>query len=188
MPFNFSSFPQLNTERLVLRKLAMTDADEIFLLRTDPIVNKHLGRQKAGSIDDAKAFIEKINTAIQNNQSLFWGICFGEENQLRGTICLWNFSEEENKAEVGYELLPSFHGKGIMQEAISKIIEFGFQTLQLNSIQAWTVSQNRNSIRVLERNHFKRDFNQESKIDRAMESPDTIIYSLLKTDYLNRRS
>lgn len=187
MQLGFSTFPQLTTERLLLRQLTMADANEIFLLRSDPVVNKHLGRLKAKKIDDAKAFIEKINTGIQNNQSLYWGICFIEQDKLIGTICLWNFSEEKNKAEIGYELLPLFHGKGIMQEAFSKVTEFGFQSLQLNTIEAWTVMHNENSIKILERNRFKRDFKLESRIDRAVEGPDTIIYSLAKTNYLNSR-
>lgn len=180
-------FPELTTERLLLRQLAISDVEEIFLLRSDPIVNKHLGRPKATSIDDAKAFIKKINMLIQNNQSLFWGICFAGENKLAGTICLWNFSEEGNKAEIGYELLPSFHGKGIMQEAFSKVIEYGFRILQLDSIEAWTAVQNENSIRILERNYFRRDMELESKMDRTIEGPDMIIYSLSQTNYLNSR-
>lgn len=187
MPFSFSPFPALATGQLLLRRLTLADANEIFLLRSDPIVNKHLGRPKAVSINDATAFIEKINTAIQKNQSLFWAISFIGENKLAGTICLWNFSEEENKAEIGYELLPSFHGKGIMQEAFSKVIEFGLETLQLNTIEAWTVLPNKSSIKILERNGFKRDIQQESKIDRTVEGPDMIIYSLSKNDYLNSR-
>jgi ribosomal-protein-alanine N-acetyltransferase len=188
MPFSFLPFPQLKTDRLLLRQMTLEDAGEIFLLRSDPLVNKHLNRIKAVSIDDATAFIEKINTAILNNQSIFWGICFIGESKLIGTICLWNFSEQENKAEIGYELLPPFQGKGIMQEAMSTVAEFGFLTLQLESLEAWTVLQNESSIKILERNLFRKDFGLENKIDRSVEGPDVIIYSLSKKNYLNSRS
>jgi ribosomal-protein-alanine N-acetyltransferase len=180
MSLSFSPFPQLITERLSLRQLSLKDAEEIFALRSDEIVNKHLNRPKATSIEDAIAFINKINFAIDANQSIFWSICFKGESQLIGTICLWNFLEEENKAEIGYELLPQFHGKGIMQEAFLKVVEFGFQTLELNSIEAWTTVPNNGSIKILERNHFKRDQELESKIDRTIEGPELIIYSLSK--------
>jgi ribosomal-protein-alanine N-acetyltransferase len=185
MSFSFSPFPQLTTERLLLRQLVLEDADEIFLLRSDPVVNKHLNRPKAVSIDDATAFIERINTYVVNNQSVFWGISFKDKNKLIGTICLWNFSEEENKAEVGYELLPQYHGRGIMQEAFSKVMEYAFQTLHLSSIEAWTVLQNENSVKILERNGFKRNAELEGKIDRSVEGPDVIIFSLSKQTYLN---
>lgn len=177
---SFSPFPQIVTERLWLRQLSLNDAEEIFLLRTNEIVNKHLARPKARSIDDAKDFIKKINAGIESNQSVFWAICLRDQLKLIGTICMWNFSKEENKAEIGYELLPPFHGKGIMQEAFSKIAEFGFLTLQLDMIEAWTTLQNVRSVKILERNHFKRNPGLESKIDRAIEGPDIIIYSLSK--------
>lgn len=168
--------------------MTLKDVGEIFLIRTDPIVNKHLNRPKAASIDDATAFIKRINAGIENNQSLFWGIGFIGENKLVGTICLWNFSAKENKAETGYELLPSFHGKAIMQEAVSKVLEFGFGTLQLTSIEARTVKQNESSIKILERNRFNRAPDLESRIDRQSEGPDTIIYLLSRANYLNSRS
>ena len=180
MRFNFSPFPELFTERLLLRQLNRKDEEEIFELRSNDVVNKYLDRPKAKSMKDAEEFIERINFGINSHQSFFWAICFRDQPKLIGTICLWNFSEEENKAEIGYELLPTFHGKGIMQEAVSKVIEFGFQTVQLVTIEAWTAGQNENSIKLLERNHFKRDFEQENKIDRAKEGPDTVIYSLSK--------
>lgn len=183
MAFSFSPFPQLSTERLLLRRLTGKDHQEIFELRSNDIVNKYLGRPKAKSVDDAKNFIKKIDFGIDNNQSAFWAICFHDNATLIGTICLWNFSEEENKAEIGYELLPQFHGKGIMQEAFLKVIEYGFQTLRLDSIEAWTVSQNENSIKILVRNGFKRNLELESKMDSTMEGPDMIIYSISRTDY-----
>jgi ribosomal-protein-alanine N-acetyltransferase len=165
---------------LSLRQLSLKDAEQIFVLRSDETVNKYLDRQKATSVEDAIAFINKINFAVDANQSIFWAICFKEEFELIGTICLWHFSEEENKAEIGYELLPEFHGRGIMQEAFLKIIEFGFQTLELDSIEAWTTIANNDSIKILERNHFKRDQDLENKIDRTIEGPEIIIYSQSK--------
>ena len=176
MQANFSPFPQLYTDRLLLRQLTLQDADEIFMLRSDDVVNKYLDRPKATSIEDAKAFINKIISS----QAMFWAICFKEEPKLLGTICLWNFSEEDDKAEIGYELLPAFHGKGIMQEAFLKVIEFAFQTLELNSVEAWTTNQNESSKKILERNGFKRNLLLENKIDRAIEGTEIIIYSLPK--------
>src|SRR3982751_1592761 len=116
--FSFTPFPVLTTTRLLLRRLSIDDAPEIFALRSDPIVNKYLERIKARSIEDAVDFIKKINFGIDADQSIYWAISFKGELGLIGTICLWNFSDEENKAEIGYELLPSYHGKGIMHEAL----------------------------------------------------------------------
>jgi ribosomal-protein-alanine N-acetyltransferase len=149
-------------------------------------VNKYLDRPKANSIEDARAFINRINAGI--HPSFFWAICFKKDSKLLGTICLWNFSEEEKKAEIGYELLPQFHGKGIMQEAFLKVVEFGFQVLELDRIEAWTTIQNTGSTKILERNHFKRNATLENKIDRTVEGPDLIIYSLSKEVFKQQAS
>lgn len=61
------------------------------------------------------------------------------------------------KAEIGYELLPDFQGKGIMQEAISKVIDFGILHIGLNSIEAYTHSKNQSSTRLLEKFNFKKN-------------------------------
>jgi len=155
LKLNFSPFPTLTTERLSLRQLMPEDADAIFSLRNNEIVNQYLGRPKATSAAEAVAFIDKITKGIANNQSMYWVISLKEDPQLIGTICIWNIDIEKDTAEIGYELLPAFHGKGIMQEALAAVIGFGFGTMQLKTIAAYTVPGNMASSKLLERNGFK---------------------------------
>jgi ribosomal-protein-alanine N-acetyltransferase len=180
---NFSPFQTLETERLFLRKLSLDDAEEIFFLRSDENINTHIDRPKAKSIDDAYNFINKTNLSIDNNELVDWAISFKDNSKLIGSICLWNLNVEKNKAEVGYELLPEFHGKGIANEALSKIIEFGFDVMQLDKIEAYTHKENFASTRLLEKFGFARDPHEESNIDFTVENPNTIVYSLYKTHY-----
>jgi len=126
-----------------------------FSLRNNEVVNQYLGRPKATSTAGAIAFIDKITNGIANNESMYWVICFKDDLQLIGTICTWNIDIEKDTAEIGYELLPSFHGKGIMQEALTAVIDFGFNSMQLKSITAHTVPGNIASSKLLERNNFK---------------------------------
>ena len=153
---NFEPFPVLKTERLTLRQLVGSDANEIFALRSNNNVNKYLDRKPSKSIDDAKMFIKTLNENIQRNDSIYWVITLNGTNKLIGTICLFGFSNDNLKAEIGYELLPDFQGKGIMQEAASKVIEFGIQHIRLHSIEAYTHSENQGSVRILEKFNFKK--------------------------------
>lgn len=146
----------MKTGRLTLRQLISSDDNEIFALRSNDDVNKFLDRKPSKSIDDAKDFIRIINENIQRNDSIYWAIILNGTDKLIGTICLFNFPDDNLKAELGYELLPAFQGKGIMQEATSKVIHFGFQQVGLNSIEAYTHSENRSSTRLLEKLNFKR--------------------------------
>ena len=154
---NFKPFPVLKTERLTLRQLVSSDANEIFALRSDPNVNKYLDREPAKSMDDAKTFIKIINENIQKNDSIYWAITLSNKDKLIGTICLFNFLDDNKLAEIGYELLPGYQGLGIMQEATSKVIDFGIQHIGLNSIKAYTHSENQRSTRLLEKFNFKKE-------------------------------
>lgn len=154
---NFTPFPVLKTERLTLRQLVSSDDKEIFALRSNDNINKFLHRKPAESITDAENFIQIITENIQKNDSIYWAITLNGSDKLIGTICLFNFTNDNSKAETGFELLPGFQGKGIMQEAALKVIDFGIQHLWLNTIEACTHPENRNSMQLLEKLHFKKD-------------------------------
>ena len=175
---NFSPFPALQTERLQLRKLSLDDAEEIFFLRSNDEVNKYLDRASVNNIDEAMAFINKVNIGVANDNWMYWAICFKDNPKLIGTICFWNLNEEENKAEIGYELNPEYQGKGIAKEALTKIIEFGFDILRVEKIEAYTHNKNFASTKLLEKFKFIRDTDEESKIDFTVENPNTVVYSL----------
>ena len=87
-----------------------------------------------------------------------------DTDKLIGTICLFDFSDDNLKAEIGYELLPEFQGKGIMQEATSKVIDFGIQRIGLNLIKAYTHSENQSSTRLLEKFNFKKNSSSEGNL------------------------
>ncbi|HEU0227617.1 MAG TPA: GNAT family N-acetyltransferase [Arachidicoccus soli] len=161
---NFKLFPVLKTERLILRQLVGSDADEIFALRSNNQVNKYLDRKASNSIDDAKNFIRTILENIQRNDSIYWAITLNSADRLIGTICLFDFSNDSLKAEIGYELLPDFQRKGIMQEAASKVIEFGTQDIRLKSIVAYTHFENHRSTRLLEKFNFKKHSVQDNNL------------------------
>lgn len=151
---NFTPFPKLSTERLILRQIKAEDDKEMFDIRSDENVSKYIDRPIAKTICEAKQFINKINDGIDKNKWIQWGIALKNENKLIGTICLWNISEELSKAEVGYELLPHYQGKGIMNEALIKVIEYGFKHMKLDYIEAYTSPDNKSSIKLLKRNNF----------------------------------
>src|SRR5690242_16752186 len=104
----FTTFPILKTERLTLRQLSINDQQDIFALRSDPEINKHLDRQPSKTIEDAIDFINKITDNSKNNNSIYWVITLTKTKTFVGTICLFNFSNEKNSCEIGYELMTKF--------------------------------------------------------------------------------
>ena len=148
-------FPILKTERLTLRQLVINDEQEIFTLRSDSEINKYLDRQLSNTIKDARNFINKVNENIDKNDSLYWAITLSDKNKLIGTICLFGFSNDNYKCEIGYELLTNFQGQGIMKEAVEKVIDYAFNTIKVQKIEAFLHRDNQNSIKLLEKFSFK---------------------------------
>ena len=146
---NFTPFPVLITERLVLRQLLITDDQEIFSLRSDIVINKYLDRQICKSIEDAKNFITKVNENIIKNDSVYWAITLRDSNKLVGIICLFGFSDENDNCEIGYELMTNFQGKGIMQEASEMVIDYAFKTIKVHQIEAYVHNDNQPSKKML---------------------------------------
>ena len=179
---NFSPFPELKTDRLILRRLSIKDENEIFFLRSDDRVNKYLNRPKAGSIEDARKHIDTVNKGIDNNESVLWGISLLNAASIIGTICLWNISKENDTAEVGFELMPAFQGKRIMREALSEVMRYGFEILKARKLMDWVHHENTRSVSLLTKFNFLRDMDEEEKAGK-MELANVVIYTLYATKY-----
>jgi ribosomal-protein-alanine N-acetyltransferase len=178
---NFSPFPALTTPRLLLREITADDAEGIFMLRSSNEVMKYIDRPRAKTIEDALEFIGKIEMAVQENNGINWAITLKENSAFVGSIGLWRIIKEHYRAEIGYMLIPSFQGKGMMQEAMEAVIAYGFNQLNLHSIEANVNPENLASIRLLEKNkfvleaHFRENYFFEGKF------LDSLIFSLLAT-------
>ena len=177
LSLNFSPFPILKTSRLILRQLTIEDENEIFFLRSDEDVNKYVDRPKPTSLADVHNHINKLNTGIDNNESILWGITLLNNDVIIGTICLWNISKENDIAEVGFDLMPNYQGKGIMKEAFAKVIQYAFENLEVKKLVGWVHHENTSSIGLLTKFNFIRDMNEEEKVG-AIELGNMAIYSL----------
>lgn len=155
MILDFKHFPKLQTDRLILRNIENTDADLIHKLRSDETVNAFVGRDNSSTLGEAKEYILKIQNLVEQNKCIYWIITFKENNNMIGSICLWNFDLENEIVEIGYEMLTEFQGKGIMSEAIKKIIEYAFEEIQAKIITAFPSSDNVNSVAMLKKMNFE---------------------------------
>lgn len=170
--------PTLTTERLLLRPMAASDAEGIFMLRSNERVNQYINREPAQTIADAEAFINKVLNNAAAGTSYQWVLTLKSEARLIGTICLWNISEDRTTAELGYDLLPHYHGLGLMSEAVKSILAFGFQQANFHQIEAFTHSDNLPSRKLLEQHGFQ--LQPDRKDD---DDPINVIYELTRHHY-----
>ena len=137
LSLNFSPFPVIETERLLLRSLSMDDLQQLYLLRTNEKVNTHLNKAPDESVLATKAKIEEIQDLQQKNDAVFWVITLkGNPEIMIGNIGYWRMEKAHYRAEIGYLLHPDHWQKGIMKEALNAVIEYGFKTMKLHSIEA----------------------------------------------------
>ena len=155
LDLKFTPFPEIKSKRLLLRKMTDADAAEILFLRSDDTVMQYIDREKTKSLEEAIAFIQKINTAVDNNESIMWAIALQDKpDTMIGNICFWRIDKQHYRSEVGYMLHPGFWGKGIMKEALLATVNFGFNKMKLHSIAGHINPENVVSGIVLEKCGF----------------------------------
>ncbi len=147
----FGDLPQLETERLILRKLTIDDAGDVHEYASSPEVTRYLIWEPHDSIEDSRAFINSALARYQTGAVAPWGIELKSQRKIIGTCDYISWRASHARAEIGYALSQRFWGQGIMTEAVSKIIEYGFRVKDLNRIQAVCEIPNIGSARVLEK-------------------------------------
>ena len=153
----FSDKILLETERLILRAWKITDLDDFFEYASVNGVGEKAGwehhKSKDKSLEILKMFIEEKKV---------FAIVLKENQKVIGSIGIEELSEELDKdldnllgRELGYVLNKDYWNKGIMKEAVSKVVEYCFNTLKLNFLMASYFNHNIASKKVLENLNFK---------------------------------
>lgn len=179
LQLNFEPFPNLETERLLLRRVTATDVKEIIELRSNPETMKYIPRPLLKTVEDALEHIANIDAKIETQEGINWAITLKESPKLIGVIGHYRIRPEHFRAEVGYMLLPQFHGKGIIPEAIKKVVKYGFEKMELHSIEAIIDPDNIASEKVLQKNGFVKEAHLKENEFYEGRFLDTVIYSLL---------
>ena len=177
---DFTNFPMLYTERLILKEITYKDAPILFELRSNPDIMKYIDRPIPSSVDDVLELIQKMALMKTKGEGISWGIFRKENPEVNiGNIGFFRIIAEHYRAEIGYMLNTSEQKQGIMYEAIQKIIEFGFNKMKLHSIEANINPENIISKKLLEKAGFIREAYFKENYFFNGRFIDTEIFSLL---------
>jgi len=155
---NFSPFPQLETQRLILRQVVPADVHEIFFFRSNPTVLQYINKDPQTELEQAMAHIQLLTDNVDNNTGIAWGMALKEQpGTLIGTLGLWRLEKENYRAEIGYVMHPNHYGKGLMSEAVAAACHYGFYQMGLHTIMASINPENDGSRKVLLRNGFLKE-------------------------------
>ena len=183
----FKIFPILNTERLVLRQLTPEDAEVYHHQQmTAQALSGASGAAwsfggEMESVEKARSWIGFANNAWKKKSRLRWGICLKSDKALIGTCELFDFSNQ-SKAEIGYWLGAEHQCKGLMSEAITEVVKFGFESMNLHRIYAVTSVSNLPSLRMLEKAGFQQEGILRQHSLRNGVWDDSIIAAILRSD------
>ena len=177
----------LETERLLLRKCEIDDYKDSFkYCCSDP----ELARLQAFDAHEndqvtKRSFTEKANRYLVDPSFYEWAIVRKEDNQFMGEIALVHYNAEDNCIETGYHLGKAFRGKGYMQEALSEILRFAFENLNLDQVYALILNDNYSSQKVVKSNNLEYSGIIEDFTDEG-ESIDK--YSMTKDRYFELKN
>ncbi|OQY24324.1 MAG: hypothetical protein B6I35_01860 [Anaerolineaceae bacterium 4572_32.2] len=180
----FQVFPHLETERLVLRRLHLSDAKSLFAILADEEVTRFYDDEAFTEISQAREQLESWASGFDVRRCVRWGITLREDGNVIGTCGYYGFHGWHTRASIGYELARSHWRQGIMTEALGAVIEFGFREVGLNRIQAVVMPENEGSDKLLEKLGFRREgvlreyenWGEKGYVDVSM-------FSLLRYEY-----
>lgn len=180
---NFDPFPVLETSRLCLRAIQERDVNEVFLLRSDKELMKYIPRPIANDIDDAIEHIKMVSSIIAKNEGLNWAITELNSNLMIGIIGFYRLRPENFRGEIGYMILREYQNKGYISEAIAKTLDYAFNNIGFNSIEAVIDPENIASERVLIKNGFRKEGHFRENEFWNGKFLDSVVYSILKKDF-----
>jgi ribosomal-protein-alanine N-acetyltransferase len=147
----FINLPTLHTKRLILRKMSLDDAEDVFNYSKEPEVFKFVGGKVHQTVKDSEQFLKEISEKYRRREIIVWGIFYKEHSKLIGHCGFIKWDIEQARAEIDYLLSKEYWGQGLMTEAVKEVICFGFEKMQLNRIQGICEVANTASARVMEK-------------------------------------
>lgn len=174
----------LETERLVLRKYKITDAEDMYSnWATSENVTRYLTWKPYTNIEDVKSFLNYCIGQYDNDETYNWCIELKENNQAIGSISVVGVRNDIDEASVGYCLSESYWHKGIMTEAFTKVIDFLFNQVNVNRIEATHDAKNPNSGKVMAKCGLLYEGTRKQGAINVSGICDSVIYGLTKSDY-----
>ncbi len=176
----FSSFPVLRTKRLILREIMISDAEEIFRMRSNDRVNQFIARPMMEEVTSAEGLVQRTRQAFTDKKAIGWAGLLRNQKEIIGT-CGYNFIDWENhRAEIGGEMTTAYWGKHLAIEALASIVRFGLHELGLHSIEAKINPSNRGAIYLLETLGFQKEAHFQDRILFNKLFLDMAVFSLIK--------
>jgi ribosomal-protein-alanine N-acetyltransferase len=178
--------PTLAGERIVLRAMDERDLDALFAIYSNPEAMRYWSGRAWTDRDEGRALVDRGRAHFAAREAVLWGIARKSDDCVIGTCTLFSFHEQNRRAEVGYALGREYWGQGLMNEALSVLIDWAFGVAGFHRIEADIDPRNVASVRALERLGFEREGLLRQRWIVEGEISDSVVMGLLEGEW--RRS
>lgn len=179
----FSRLPEMETARLRLRKMKPADSEDMFAYAKRDEVTRYLTWRSHPSERYTHGYLEYIQKHYAIGNFYDWAIIEKASGRMIGTCGFTRLDAQNDTGEIGYVLNPDFWGKGLAAEAAERIVEFGFEKLLLNRIEARFISENAASRRVMEKIGMKFEGTYRGAMMIKGKYRDISVCSIMRDDY-----
>lgn len=182
-----SSLPVLESSRLRLRQLKRPDTQDLFAIFSDAQSMRYWSHPPFTEIEQAEAYLRKIDAGRINGTHMQWGITLCEDDKVIGTTTLFSLNPAHRRAEIGYVLASTHWQRGIGREALSMVLTHAFETLGYLRIEADIDPRNVASCRLVEKLGFHHEGTLRERWHVDEEVQDSALYGLLAREFFTPR-
>lgn len=175
----------LETARLILRPLRLSDAQDVFEYSSNPNVTRYNDCEPFATLNDSIEFIKFTHSLNQENSMSFLAIVEKKSDKVIGTTGLFRRTDLSKwTLELGYSLGEAYWGKGYATEAVAHLVDYAFWILtSLERIEATCLTPNLASQRVLEKVGLQREGLLRNYYKKNGYFYDSYQYSLLRKEH-----
>lgn len=180
----FARLPVIDTPRLILRRMTLRDAADVYAYSRDPEVARHVLWDAHRSIAESRAFLRFMLRQYRWGEPSSWGIVLRETGRLVGTIGYMSYTPENSAVELGYSLSRECWGQGLMTEALQAVLQETFTVLKVHRVEAQHFSGNPASGRVMEKCGMSHEGHMRQKVYNKGQFRDVELWAILRKDWL----
>lgn len=181
------TFPTITTKRLKLVEITHQHVDSLYEILSSEEVMRYYGTDRFTFLGEASRLVDMFHKNFIDKRGIRWGIILKENHRFIGTVGLNVLQMKNKRAEIGYELHPSYWRNGLTTEAIEAVLRFSFENLELNRVGAVVFPENEASLNVLFKLGFTKEGLLRGYIQQNDEFHDTFVLSTLRHEWEKRQ-
>lgn len=174
----------IETERLYLRKINVDDALQMYEnFASDDRVSRYMSWESFKTLSDVENWLIEWQEEYKKNDTYYWGIYLKVSKELIGTVYLLTEGSVAKVGSLSYCLGYNYWGNGYVCEAVKAIIDFAFNKVGYNLIEAYHAKSNTQSARVLQKSGMKLEGTLRQRCKTFNGFEDCVYYSILREEY-----